>query len=133
MKIVKLIGQGDRGQLGLGRKVSMAKHFEIIENLPEQIIAIAAGEAHTAIVDSSGNIYVFGDGKHGKLSSETHANEFEPYFIEKFKEYNILKVVCGGCQTIILAEKKSIKNKEDIESMQMICNQNIVSSFFQIP
>jgi len=54
------------------------------------------------------------------LSSEIHSNEFEPYFIDKFKEYNVLKVVCGGCQTIILAEKKSIKNKENIKSMQVI-------------
>jgi hypothetical protein len=62
-------------------------------------------------------MYVFGDGKHGKLSFETHSNEFKPYFIDKFKEYNVLKVVCGGCQTIILAQKKSIENEEDIKSM----------------
>jgi hypothetical protein len=43
------------------------------------------------------------------LSFETHSNEFEPCFIEKFKDYNVLKVVCGGCQTVILAEKKSIE------------------------
>jgi len=53
------------------------------------------------------------------LSFETHSNEFEPCFIEKFKEYNVLKVVCGGCQTVILAQKKSIDCIEDFEPLKL--------------
>jgi alpha-tubulin suppressor-like RCC1 family protein len=105
-----LKGRGDRGQLGLGHRVSIAKHFEIIKNLPKRLTTIATGEGHTAIIDFRGKIYVFGDGKYGKLTSEIHSNKFEPYFLHKFKGYNVLKVVCGGCQTIILAQKKSIES-----------------------
>jgi hypothetical protein len=71
-------------------------------------------------------MYVFGDGKHGKLGSATHSNEFEPCFVDKFKTYNVLKVVCGGCQTIVLAQKKTSEQKkssgseEDIGSMFFI-------------
>jgi alpha-tubulin suppressor-like RCC1 family protein len=75
------------------------------------------GEGHTAVVDFRGDIYVFGDGTHGKLSYKTQSNEFEPCSIDKFKGYNVLKVVCGGCQTIILAQKsESIEDDEDFES-----------------
>lgn len=95
----------------------MAENFEIIENLPKHITDISVGEAHTVIVDSLGNFYVFGDGKYGEFSFESHSYEFKPLFIDKFQGYNIFKVVCGGCQTIILAEKKSIENEEGIQSM----------------
>jgi alpha-tubulin suppressor-like RCC1 family protein len=105
-----LTGRGDRGQLGLGRGVLITKHFEIIKSLPKHLTAIAAGESHTAIVDSHGEIYVFGDGKHSKLDNETHSNKFKPYFLDKFEGYQVFKVVCGGCQTIILAQKKSTES-----------------------
>jgi hypothetical protein len=88
--------------------VTTAEEFILIESLPEYIIDIAAGEGHTAAVGSKGDMYVFGDGKHRKLSYKTDSDLFEPCSIDKFKEYNVLKVVCGGCQTIILAEKSQI-------------------------
>ena len=114
LSIILFIGQGDRGQLGLGPNLLIAENFESIENLPKHLTAIAAGEGHTAILGPQGELYVFGDGKHGKLSYETHSNEFEPCCINQFKGYTVLKVVCGGCQTIILAQKKSTENEEGI-------------------
>lgn len=116
-------GHGDRGQLGLGHRVLSAEHFEQVPGLPKHVVAIAAGEAHTAILSARGDMYVFGDGKHGKLGSTTYSNEFEPCLVDKFKTYNVSKVVCGGCQTIILAKKrspgqnKSSESEEDIGSM----------------
>jgi alpha-tubulin suppressor-like RCC1 family protein len=124
------IGQGDRGQLGLGSKILIAEHFEIIENLPKYPTAIAAGEAHTAVLGPQGDLYVFGDAKHGKLSYETHSNEFEPYSINKFKQYNVLKVVCGGCQTIILAQKKSTEDEDSINLFSIFILKQILSRFF---
>ncbi|CAF0918769.1 unnamed protein product [Rotaria sordida] len=109
-------GRGDCGQLGLGPSILFAEHFKMIENLPKYVTAIAAGKVHTAILSHDGNIYAFGDGKYGKLSYETYSNVFEPRSINKFKGYNVLKVVCGGCQTIILAQKKQTENEEDIQN-----------------
>ncbi len=80
----------------------------MIEHLPKHLTAIAAGSAHTAIIDSCGGIYLFGDGKDGKLNYGSHSNKFEPSFSDQFKGYNVLNVVCGGCQTIIFAQRKSI-------------------------
>ncbi len=121
------LGCGDRGQLGLGPRVLSAETFELVLGLPKRLTAISAGEGHTAVLGSRGDIYVFGDGKYGKLGSTTHSNEFEPCFVDKFKTYNVLKVVCGGLQTIILAQKKNSEQKkssgseEDIGSMFFMC------------
>ncbi len=82
----------------------------MIENLPKHWITIAAGATHTAIINSYGELYLFGDGKYGKLNYETDLNQLQPYFIDQFKEYNVLDVVCGGCQTIIYAKRKSIES-----------------------
>lgn len=101
-----VLGMGDRGQLGLGSRISKVEKFEHIEGIPKRATAIAAGEAHTAVIGSRNDLYVFGDGKHGKLGSTTYSNEFEPCFVEKFRNYNVFKIVCGGCQTIVLAQKK---------------------------
>ncbi|CAF3124208.1 unnamed protein product [Rotaria sp. Silwood2] len=110
-------GQGDCGQLGLGPNVQIAADFKVLENLPKSFTAIAAGKAHTAILTHNGDIYVFGDAKYGKLSYEIYSNEFVPRSINKFKEHNVLKVVCGGCQTIILAQKKQqTANAENIRN-----------------
>lgn len=89
----------------------MAESFELIEGLPKGVKAIAAGEGHTAVLSSRGDLYIFGDGKHGKLGPPTQSNEFEPFIVDKFKAYTVHKVVCGGCQTIVLAQKKSADQK----------------------
>ncbi|CAF3772630.1 unnamed protein product [Adineta steineri] len=118
-------GHGDRGQLGLGHKVHSAETFEFVPGLPKRLTAVAAGEAHTIILGSRGDIYVCGDGKHGKLGSQTHSNEFEPCLIDKFKSYNVLKVVCGGCQTIVLAQKKTTDQKKSSGSEDDISNATL--------
>ena len=107
-----LIGLGDRGQLGMGSGMTKAETFEQIEGLPKRATVIAAGEAHTAVIGNRKDMYVFGDGKHGKLGSATYSNEFQPCSMEKFRNYNVLKVVCGGCQTIVLAQKKSSNDQK---------------------
>ncbi|CAF4279220.1 unnamed protein product, partial [Rotaria sordida] len=60
---------GDRGQLGLGPRVLSAETFENVQGLPKCLTTIAAGEGHTAVLTVRGDLYVFGDGKHGKLGS----------------------------------------------------------------
>jgi hypothetical protein len=80
-------------------------------------------------------MYVFGDGKHGKLGSTTYSNEFEACCVDKFKNYNVLKVVCGGCQTIVLAQKKNSELKKSSESEEdigskLFCIYKIFFSLF---
>ncbi|CAM4906816.1 unnamed protein product [Rotaria socialis] len=110
-------GRGEHGQLGLGRKISNSENFKMIENLPKNLTTIAAGKAHTVLLGLNGDLYVFGDGKYGKLGCEMYSNKFEPCSVDTFKGLNVLKVVCGGDQTIIIAQKKrSQQDEEDLEN-----------------
>ncbi|CAF1274011.1 unnamed protein product [Rotaria sordida] len=118
-------GLGDRGQLGLGPRVLSADTFENVQGLSKRLTTIAAGEGHTVVLTVRGDMYVFGDGKHGKLGSQIHSNEFEPCLVDKFKTYNVLKVVCGGCQTIILAQKKTSERKQSSGSEGDIGNTTL--------
>ncbi|CAF0861292.1 unnamed protein product [Rotaria sp. Silwood1] len=126
-------GHGARGQLGLGPRVLIAESFESVQGLPKRIGTIAAGEGHTVVLSVRGDMYVFGDGKHGKLGSQTHSNEFVPYLVDRFKTYNVSKVVCGGCQTIVLAQKKTGEQKllseseEDSESKTLSTTMHSMS------
>ena len=102
-----------------------AESFELLDCLPRKRRAtdIAAGEAHSAVLDDKDNLYIFGDGKHGKLGFATHSNEFKPCLVERFQFCTVLKVVCGGCQTIVLArnrrpgESEVLVDEEDEKSM----------------
>lgn len=75
-------------------------------------------------------MYVFGDGKHGKLGSTTYSNEVEPCFVDKFKAYNVLKAVCGGCQTIVLAQKKNSDLKKSSGSDEENGSMHFLLSLF---
>jgi len=118
-------GQNDRGQLGLGQKISSADHFQLIENLPQKMSAIAAGEGHTIVVDCHGEIYAFGDNKYEKITSDTNLNLFEPFYVDQFRSFEVLQVVCGGQQTVILAKTKSIQGN----SIKTLFIRKIISRF----
>lgn len=92
----------------------MAESFELLDLARIRATDIAAGEAHSAVVDARGNLYIFGDGKHGKLGFATHSNEFNPCAVDQFQTSRVLKVVCGGCQTIVLAQNRSSTERETV-------------------
>ena len=103
-----------------------ADNFELVPGLPKRATAVAAGEAHTAVIGPRHDLYIFGDGKHGKLGSTTHSNEFEACRVERFKPYHVLNIVCGGCQTIVLAKKKPADAKKSSGS-----EEDVGSKFFE--
>ena len=87
--------------------------FEQLESLPKNIVRISAGEAHSAVIDARGRLYVFGDGKHGKFGFNTHANEFQPRLVDMFHDMSVVQVACGGCQTVILAKKRVDEDQDE--------------------
>jgi alpha-tubulin suppressor-like RCC1 family protein len=120
-------GNGSRGQLGHGYQNQSVGVFTMIKGLPKHITSISAGEGHTALLSSRGEVYLCGDGKHGKLGFDTHSNEFNAAFLTKFRGYVISQVVCGGCQTIILArkilnnEKRQLSDEDDNSECVCVC------------
>jgi hypothetical protein len=89
--------------------------FGIVPRVTNRVRTIVAGDSHTGILGSRGDMHLFGDGKHGQLCSSIYSNEFEPYCPNELEEYRISEVVCGGCQTIILANKKKSEQKHKVQ------------------
>lgn len=54
------------GQLGLGPKTHSA-HSPTLINDVSDIVSIACGDKHSLLLNKSGHVYSFGDGKYGQL------------------------------------------------------------------
>ena len=60
-------GNGKYGRLGHGTETDEWLP-RLVEGLPgEQVVAVAAGEEHTAVCTASGRVYTFGSGSCAKL------------------------------------------------------------------
>jgi|TARA_B110000208_G_C11593317_1_gene367127 E3 ubiquitin-protein ligase HERC2 len=66
-------GMGDQGRLGNGQEIGCLLPSKIPMNGPgvlagdDMCMHVATGEAHTAMVTASGNVYTWGVGSHGRL------------------------------------------------------------------
>ncbi|XP_071800528.1 X-linked retinitis pigmentosa GTPase regulator-like isoform X3 [Asterias amurensis] len=111
-------GDGSNGQLGHGPSI-----LEL--NVPQRIMKlrgkkcrdVVCGENHTALITEHGSLYMFGDGRHGKLcqGDESFSNLFQPTKVKRFKGFHVEQVSCGGCHTIVRARWKD-KSKGETSS-----------------
>ena len=110
-------GQSTNGQLGLGTRTLESLVPLKITSLSEiccnqdrtnnEIVHISCGENHTAVVSRSGQLFTFGDGRHGKLclDTETLSNHYSPVLSTRFQgEFRVLSAHCGGCHTMVVAQ-----------------------------
>ncbi|CAH1799799.1 unnamed protein product [Owenia fusiformis] len=112
---VYTFGDGPNGQLGHGTMLLNTPEPTMVSNLrTEKIIAIYCGESHTAVITDTGQLFTFGDGRHGKLGlgAENFANQFKPCRVSRFKHFDVESVSCGGCHMLALAHKKQSENGE---------------------
>ena len=110
---VYVFGQSTNGQLGLGTRtletsvpLQITSLLEMCKETGNKIIQISCGENHTSVVSSSGQLFTFGDGRHGKLclDSETLSNHYTPVLSTRFRDYKVLSAHCGGCHTMVVAQ-----------------------------
>ncbi|EDV24451.1 uncharacterized protein TRIADDRAFT_56257 [Trichoplax adhaerens] len=118
---VYTFGSGQNGQLGLGSKIMDSNIPKLVEALSKRKIKhIACGESHTAVVSDKGELFTFGDGRHGKLGQgdESFSNLFKPVKVQRLKEFIVLHIACGGCHTIVACNKidKLANGDDDNES-----------------
>lgn len=73
-------------------------------------------EIRGAFFSESDKLYTCGDNRHGKLCQEEEELEkFEgPQLVKKFENYFVTNVACGGCHTILSAQKTEEEYKRTI-------------------
>ncbi|XP_059096625.1 X-linked retinitis pigmentosa GTPase regulator-like [Tigriopus californicus] len=102
-------GLSTNGQLGLGTSILSARDPTLITSLanhfPGKLVHISCGENHTAVVSEDGHVFMFGDGRHGKLclDVETMTNHFTPVYPSRFQGFQVQTAKCGGCHTMVFA------------------------------
>ena len=94
------------GQLGHGpsfQQISLPKLVSILQG--KCITYVSCGESHTAVVSKDGEMFTFGDGRHGKLGmgDESFSNLFQPTKVVRFKRFCVEQVSCGGCHMLVIA------------------------------
>ena len=109
---VYAFGQSTNGQLGLGTRTLETSVPLQITSLSDpsngigKIVQISCGENHTSVVSNNGQLFTFGDGRHGKLclNTDTLSNHYTPVLSTKFRGFHVNSAYCGGCHTMVVAQ-----------------------------
>lgn len=94
-------GDGRRGQLGLGDEESRPTPTHVRNLAHLRAVGIAAGYAHSCAVTSFGNLFVWGDNRHGQLGDGSHASKVVPQLITSLE--SVRTVVASSATAAISA------------------------------
>ncbi|XP_044755139.1 RCC1 domain-containing protein 1, partial [Coccinella septempunctata] len=110
-------GNGSRGQLGLGTLEDHSNPTQIEALAGIQIVAIACGTWHCAVISKEGDVYTWGWNQNGQLGLPVHSIEknegvsvmASPHVIDfPDPNANAVKVACGKRHTIVLLDNGEI-------------------------
>ena len=116
---VYTFGEGPFGELGLGSsclETGTPKKVASLGNIRAR--DVACGESHMAVITKHSNLYVCGDGRHGKLAmgQESFSNLFKLTKVTRFNSFDIRAVACGGCHMLVVGVRKAdLENGTDSE------------------
>lgn len=106
--IVMTCGDGASGCLGYDEGESLNKPKLIEALLHVDVMAIACGNQHVAIVGNNGEVYTFGNGAHGKLGLGSEENHALPQRVTFSEPVNVKEVFCGESGTMFLTDIGSV-------------------------
>ena len=141
-------GLSSHGQLGLGNKVLESALPQLVASLePLTVSAVSCGENHSLVTTASGQLYTFGDGRHGKLclDLDTLTNHFSPTHVERFRGsfrhhnylylyltlcylsgFRVSKAGCGGCHTMILGVPRPLDEpRQEQQELKVLSEVNM--------
>eukprot|EP00741_Cyanophora_paradoxa_P016699 tig00020938_g16128.t1 len=100
-------GGNSFGQLGHGgeKNERLPRHVKAItfsdfESPTERSLKLGAGAFYTAVVSDIGDLFTFGEAKHGKLGHGEEKHMRVPRVVEAVRERGIRKVSCGQQHTV---------------------------------
>ncbi|XP_017782464.1 PREDICTED: E3 ubiquitin-protein ligase HERC2 isoform X2 [Nicrophorus vespilloides] len=103
-------GEGDDGKLGHGNKTTCDRP-KLVEALQGyDIVVIACGGAHSAAIDSLGQLFTWGKGRYGRLGHGDSEDHLKPKIVEHLLGYRVIDVACGSgdAQTLCITDDDNV-------------------------
>lgn len=96
-------GSGSFGQLGHGERRSEAIPRLVGSLGGIEAVRVACG-SHTCVLGAHGELYTFGNGKHGQLGHGEQRGEATPRRVHALRHVRVLGIACGDFHTLALGD-----------------------------
>jgi alpha-tubulin suppressor-like RCC1 family protein len=112
-------GNGNYGQLGNGKKDSLAKPKLVIDLVGDNYKAkqVVCGVNHCLALMHSGKVFGWGAGTYGRLGIGTEEDKFSPQTIELFSDKLVRSIAAGGSNSGCVAAHQWVPDKDAKDCM----------------
>ncbi|CAH0390182.1 unnamed protein product [Bemisia tabaci] len=103
-------GEGEDGTLGHGNRNTCENPTLIEALVGKEIVNVACGGAHSAVISSNGELYTWGKGRYGRLGHDNSEDMLVPTLVETLLGYRVVDVACGSgdAQTLCITDDDSV-------------------------
>lgn len=101
-------GWNQSSQLGRVGPESTPMKVKALEG--ETPVSVSGGRVHSIALTSSGEVWVWGCGKNGRLGLGSSIDEAEPVLLYPLEDYEVLQVVSGFDHNLVLVAECNLLN-----------------------